>query len=79
MPTQWKSAAAAITTSASRSLIPWSATIAGVMPRRKSSRAQAQRDVGDDLDVDPRVVGEAQALGVDAGHVPPRLDLQVAR
>ena len=39
---------------------------------------QAQRDVGDDLDVDPRVVGEAQALGVDAGHVPPRLDLQVA-
>ena len=40
MPTQWKSAAAAITTSASRSLIPWSATIAGVTPRRNSSRAR---------------------------------------
>ena len=39
---------------------------------------QAQRDVGDDLDVDPRVIGEAEALRVDAGHVPPRLDLQVA-
>src|SRR3954452_8318151 len=40
MPTQWKSAAAAMTTSASRSLIPWSATIAGTMPRRNSSRAR---------------------------------------
>src|SRR3954453_5490790 len=40
MPTQWNSAAAAMTTSASRSLIPWSATIAGTMPRRNSSRAR---------------------------------------
>ena len=39
---------------------------------------EAQRDVGDDLDVDPRVVGQPEALGVDARHVPPRLDLQVA-
>jgi hypothetical protein len=39
---------------------------------------QAERDVRHDLDVDPRVVGEAEALGVDAGHVPPRLDLRVA-
>jgi hypothetical protein len=39
---------------------------------------QAQRDVRDDLDVNPRVVGEPQPLSVDAGHVPPRLDLRVA-
>src|SRR4051794_32842493 len=40
MPTQWKSAAAAITTSASRSVMPWSETIAGTIPRRNSSRAR---------------------------------------
>src|SRR6187200_3177418 len=40
MPTQWKSAPAAITTSASRSVIPCSATIAGRTPRRKSRRAR---------------------------------------
>jgi hypothetical protein len=39
MPTQWNSAAAAIVTSASRSVMPWSDTMAGVIPRRKSSRA----------------------------------------
>ena len=40
MPTQWNSAAAAITTSASRSVIRWSETIAGTIPRRNSSRAR---------------------------------------
>src|SRR3954447_9410439 len=39
MPTQWNSAAAAMTTSASRSVIPWSTTIAGTTPRRNSRRA----------------------------------------
>src|SRR6185503_4463374 len=38
MPTQWNSAAAAITTSASRSVIRWSETIAGTIPRRNSRR-----------------------------------------
>src|SRR5205085_1997848 len=44
MPTQWNSAAAAIVTSASRSVMPWSATIAGVMPRRNSRRARGVAD-----------------------------------
>ena len=64
MPTQWNSAPAAITTSASRSVIPWSATIAGTMPRAEQQPREAQRDVRDDLDVDPRVVGHLQALAL---------------
>ena len=39
MPTQWNSAPAAMTTSASRSLIPWSTTTLGSTPRRNSRRA----------------------------------------
>src|SRR5919202_7066402 len=38
IPTQWNSAAAAMTTSASRSVMPWSETIAGTIPRRNRSR-----------------------------------------
>src|SRR4051812_6241351 len=37
----------------------------------------AQGDVRDDLDVDPRVVGHLQAVGVEARDVPPRLELLV--
>ena len=77
MPTQWKSAPAAMTTSASRSVIPWSRTIDPTTPAREQQARQPQGDVRDDLDVDPRVVGHLQALGVDARDVPPRLDLRV--
>ena len=38
MPVSWNRQAAAITTSASRALMPWSATIAGSTPARLSSR-----------------------------------------
>ena len=39
---------------------------------------EAQRDVADDLDVDPGVVGHAESPGgVHRGDVPPRLDLVV--
>src|SRR5204863_305315 len=38
MPTSWRRAPAATTTSASRLPIPWSLTIAGSMPARTSSR-----------------------------------------
>ena len=44
---------------------------------REQQPRQPQRHVQHDLDVHPRVVGHVQALGVDAGGVPPRLDLQV--
>jgi hypothetical protein len=40
MPTQWNSAPAAITTSASRSFMPWSVTTEGTTPARASSRAR---------------------------------------
>src|SRR3954467_1240611 len=40
MPTSWRRAPPATTTSASRSRIPWSATIAGSTPARTSSRSR---------------------------------------
>ena len=38
---------------------------------------QPQRDVEDDLDVDPGVIGHLQALGLHLGHVPPSAHLGV--
>ena len=45
---------------------PWSVTIAGDDPAAEQQPRQAQRDVRDDLDVDPRVVRQPEARGVDA-------------
>ena len=38
---------------------------------------ELERDVRDDLDVHPRVVGHPEPLGLDLGHVPPGADLGI--
>ena len=77
MPVSWSIAPATTTTSASRCCIPWSVTIAGSIPRAVGQAQHPQRDVGDDLDVDPGVVRHAEPLGADLLHVPPREHLLV--
>ena len=77
MPASWRRQPAAITTSASRGFMPWSATIAGSTPAPVEQAEQAQGDVQHDPDVDPGVVGHAQPVGRDLLRVPPGLELLV--
>ena len=76
MPTQCSSAAAAITTSASRSASR-GRHHRRLTPRAEQQPGQAQRDVQHDLDVDPGVVGHVQPVGVERPASPPGLDLRV--
>ena len=76
MPASCRIAPAVTTTSASRYPIPWSATIAGRI-RAVGEPQHPQRDVGDDLDVDPGVVGHAEPLRADLLEMPPGEDLGI--
>ena len=77
MPVSWNRHAAAITTSASRGVHAVRGDHRRLHAAAVQQPEQPQRDVHDDLDVDPGVVRHVAPVGVDLLHVPPRVEAPV--